>query len=456
MARRGGFYGGSSGPVSNPLPITSETRPWYLDVFWAHFRGRGFNASQGASNASLSAKVDAGANALPVVDGTLFQVGECVLVGSLQTFQSVVITAIAGNTLTVCPPLWPNGFASNTPVTHAWGNDSHPNYTNAYVGFAQTLVDATRGTAMNGPNLLGTAGDCETFAGGVPAGWTVLGSPPLAPTRYATGDTLPQARSGSGVQLTAAAPFDGLLSAGVGVSPGNWIHASALIRHVSGPAGFRLMLVSTRDPAQVLAQSEPAGSLLTRANGCMGPRTVLRALVPPGCDGVQVRLAATASGDVAQVDDVRLLHSRTDPGTDPPVIPDPGSRTLACIGTSWGVGVTGWPVPLKAALEAKYGHSITVLNACVSGNRLDQMVARFDTDIAPANPVLLIVEYGVNDLSAGRTQAQMEADADAMIAKCRSAGIVPVFTGIPPMASQLATANARNDQVRARIDAAVP
>ena len=50
MARRGGFYGGSSGPVSNPLPITSETRPWYLDVFWAHFRGRGFNASQGASS----------------------------------------------------------------------------------------------------------------------------------------------------------------------------------------------------------------------------------------------------------------------------------------------------------------------------------------------------------------------------------------------------------------------
>jgi lysophospholipase L1-like esterase len=128
---------------------------------------------------------------------------------------------------------------------------------------------------------------------------------------------------------------------------------------------------------------------------------------------------------------------------------------LAIIGDSWSDGVNETADQVKAALEIRLGHSITLVNAALTGSRLDTMVARFDTDVLSHAPTTLIIQYGANDLSQGRSQALMEADIDAMIAKCRTNNIVPVFAGLPPIASVLATANARNDQMRARVDASL-
>jgi lysophospholipase L1-like esterase len=121
---------------------------------------------------------------------------------------------------------------------------------------------------------------------------------------------------------------------------------------------------------------------------------------------------------------------------------------IVMLGDSWGLAMHEM---LGAALTARSGSPVTVINAAVSGQRLDQMVARFAADVLPHNPGTVVAQYGANDLAASRSQALMEADVDALIALCRSNGIRAVISGIPPITSVLATAVVRNDQIRQRV-----
>lgn len=134
------------------------------------------------------------------------------------------------------------------------------------------------------------------------------------------------------------------------------------------------------------------------------------------------------------------------------VIEDPGAGYVAWVGDSWGSGANGVADHFRTALETRLGRSVNYLNASVSGNRLDQMLNRFDADVAPYRPRYVVFEYGANDLVAGRSQAFMEADSDLAVTKCRAIGATPVFPGIPPIASVIATAEARNDQIKARVE----
>lgn len=60
-----------------------------------------------------------------------------------------------------------------------------------------------------------------------------------------------------------------------------------------------------------------------------------------------------------------------------------------------------------------------VFNRAVSGERLDQMNARWATDITPlaARSKYVIIQGGLNDIGQGRTLAQMQASVQSMIEK---------------------------------------
>ena len=83
-----------------------------------------------------------------------------------------------------------------------------------------------------------------------------------------------------------------------------------------------------------------------------------------------------------------------------------------------------------------------VRNAGIAGNTSAQMLARFDADVTPYTPSVVLVMAGTNDVSmavsaGGATPdatviATYRANLTAIAAKCHAIGATPIFLTIPP------------------------
>ena len=71
--------------------------------------------------------------------------------------------------------------------------------------------------------------------------------------------------------------------------------------------------------------------------------------------------------------------------------------------------------------------SVPVLNIGFSGNLTSDMLHRFDADVLPFQPRLLIIMGGVNDIRTGITAQTAIANLAAIRDKCTAHNIVPVF-----------------------------
>lgn len=103
-------------------------------------------------------------------------------------------------------------------------------------------------------------------------------------------------------------------------------------------------------------------------------------------------------------------------------------------GTSGGVnGVqnkgTAWPT-FASILSA--GRFELVRNAGVAGNTSAMMLARFDTDITPYDPDVVMVTAGTNDVQQDVPIATWKANIQAIVAKIRGIGAAPVLGAIYP------------------------
>jgi len=83
--------------------------------------------------------------------------------------------------------------------------------------------------------------------------------------------------------------------------------------------------------------------------------------------------------------------------------------TIVAIGSSSikGVGASApdktFPAQLKKMLKQRFPDKvISVVNKGVSGDRIDQMVSRFDRDVFALKPDVVILQTGLNDALQGR------------------------------------------------------
>lgn len=74
-------------------------------------------------------------------------------------------------------------------------------------------------------------------------------------------------------------------------------------------------------------------------------------------------------------------------------------------------------------------------NAGFGGNTAAQMLARFDTDVTPYQPTMVSVLAGTNDFTAGVTDASYRATIQAIVAKIRDIGAMPILLTSPPVNS---------------------
>ncbi len=137
---------------------------------------------------------------------------------------------------------------------------------------------------------------------------------------------------------------------------------------------------------------------------------------------------------------------------------------IVAIGDSTTAGTPGWQSPLEAPPDgagdetSQYAYWLmrahpewTVLNRGVNGERSDEIRARFERDVVLAEPAVVVVLAGVNDVYQGLPVEHVTAELRAMYDRARGAGIRVIAATIVPYDTATPDQNARMHGINAWI-----
>lgn len=138
--------------------------------------------------------------------------------------------------------------------------------------------------------------------------------------------------------------------------------------------------------------------------------------------------------------------------------------TIVALGDSTTAGTPGFKSPIETPpagagdVESQYAYWLQrthpdwqVLNRGVNGERSDEIRARFDRDVVGANPSVVVVIAGVNDVYQGRAAAVVQAQLELMYDAARAAHIAVVAGTIIPFNTATVDQNERMRAVNAWI-----
>ena len=81
--------------------------------------------------------------------------------------------------------------------------------------------------------------------------------------------------------------------------------------------------------------------------------------------------------------------------------------------------------------------AVPIKNLARSGDTTQQMLDRFDNDVLPFKPQVLVIMGGVNDIRAGATAEDVIKNLSALRDKCLANDITPVFSTLTSMNPEL-------------------
>ena len=141
------------------------------------------------------------------------------------------------------------------------------------------------------------------------------------------------------------------------------------------------------------------------------------------------------------------------------------SVTIVALGDSTTAGTPGFKSPIEAPpsgagdVESQYAYWLQIthsdwqiLNRGVNGERSDEIHDRFNRDVVAAQPSVVVIIAGVNDLYQGRSATTVESQLQAMYDAARAAHITVVAGTIIPFNTATPDQNSRmhavNDWIR--------
>ena len=81
--------------------------------------------------------------------------------------------------------------------------------------------------------------------------------------------------------------------------------------------------------------------------------------------------------------------------------------------------------------------AVPIKNLARSGDTTQQMLDRFDSDVLPFNPQVLVIMGGVNDIRTGASAEDVIKNLSALRDKCLANDITPVFSALTSMNPEL-------------------
>jgi lysophospholipase L1-like esterase len=143
-----------------------------------------------------------------------------------------------------------------------------------------------------------------------------------------------------------------------------------------------------------------------------------------------------------------------------------GPATIVALGDSTTAGTPGFRSPVEAPPDgegdprSQFAYWLMqahpewrVLNRGVNGDRSDQIAARFERDVLPHRPDLVIVIAGVNDVYQGRSVAHVQTELRRLYDRAAQAGVPVVAGTIVPYDTATAAQNTAMREINAWIAA---
>jgi len=383
--------------ISVDQSAVGKVRTAYIEQFISGFFGRGMLAGETinvTTEQAIAVSAAAGAASITVTDATHMLVGGCVtILHDDGLYHTYFVAAKAGNVLSIRPGLR-SAVSTASQIERTWFNRAHAG--KFYIrGLAQRVARSTEFDAAmpNAGRVLfsnfssnpNTPEDTLTAVGG--ASISYFAASPLGssgntdtPVRFAIGRTA--LITPAGVNQGAETPLFAVPEYGDCI-------AKIMFACPSVTPSCRIEVIG--ETAAVLATYDIPGGI---------DQTIHQIYTVPfnarAARFVKIRVTVTAGvlGSF-MLDQIDVFEA---PITNDRLITKRGA-VVVCLGDSWVAGDLGGslqrePLTQQLALELP---TAKVVNAGIGGNKVWEMLARFDADVAVHSPDYVVVCTGTNE-----------------------------------------------------------
>lgn len=111
--------------------------------------------------------------------------------------------------------------------------------------------------------------------------------------------------------------------------------------------------------------------------------------------------------------------------------------TFAVLGDSISHGGASYIPAGQLSCQWETYSSVPIKNLARSGDTTQDMLDRFDNDVLPFSPKVLVIMAGVNDIRTGKNSAAVIKNLEALREKCLAHEITPVFCTLTSMNPEL-------------------
>ena len=111
--------------------------------------------------------------------------------------------------------------------------------------------------------------------------------------------------------------------------------------------------------------------------------------------------------------------------------------TFAVLGDSVSHGGANYIPAGQLSCQWQTYCDVPIKNLSRSGDTTQMLLERFDSDVLPFRPKVLLIMVGVNDVRGGATADAVIKNLEALRNKCVANGITPIFSTITSMNSEI-------------------
>lgn len=432
------------------------SRPAFIEQHISSFFGRGMLPDEIEfidTETVFTGSHSAGATVVAIFDTSKYTIGGCATIRHDNgVYGTYFISNISGTGLAITPPLRYPVSASGSAIARTWGDKVHPN--NFYLReLAQRIAHCSEIDAAIPDQASVLFSGFVDNATKLADSLSVLGGAAIA--YFDSSDTGVDGTFKTPVRfsLGKSAHITNIASIGNGVESPFFdtlgVSRACVCVTLSTLSNSTFFMRLTNESGVVVAQHEftpataplPFSKQMFQADIRSSKRVKL---------SVTVGAVGTLPGSIA----ISQVDVFSQPELAGKVI-SKQSPVIVCIGDSWVAGsAPREPLTLQLGLELPRAK---IINAGVGGQRILEMVNRFDTDVAPHQPDYVVVVTGTNE-SANPFSTVFYPNAVAeyirlyriMLEKIASIGARPIIVGAPALSQSVAAFEGRTQNANAR------
>lgn len=419
-----------------PIPTGPVTpTPLLVEQHVTGFFGRGMLASEpigdvGEQNFSGSASV--GATVIPVAVTTPFRVGGGLVIRYPSgKYMPHFIHSVSEDSIGI----WPGLYESVTPsesLARTWFDTSHPGrYYTRYLAQRVASVTGREGNTPTTQRRFFSQFDSDP----------ITASDALSPIGAASISYFDETNDGDGgeasnpvARIVGRTALVDISAAGDGASTISFdipeslnLHCRVLLKSL-----HQVKLEIVDNDGQRIAIGSTEGSweskyhnFLFRVKGNSGP--------------YHVEITSSTPGSRIWIDQLEIF----DAGSSSRIIDIESAPKVVVLGDSWVAGFIEGSIqrePLTTQLAAELPNA-TIINAGVGGNAVQDLLARFDADVAPHKPDYVVINTGTNDAANPSSETFFPTAVDffqktyaELLGRVQNIGARPVIIGLPALA----------------------